>query len=223
MESSNSNSEEKELQHMQLVVRKLHQKSMEIFKGLESHLKTLYPISGFFVTHKRLFEATFHTLFGEEHQNFRKKMFYNLDQLQLQFERENFHEVNAKTCLEVLRTQFKDCFFASKGVTTSDYLNRLIQEDFKEYTGYEPKTYITNLLKYLDILAKRIDKRVLQYGELRMKESEVKAIKETEKLLNEAIPHEHEIEKNFKLQSKDVQINPVQAVDTNLVGTESVG
>ncbi|GJR55628.1 hypothetical protein Tco_1406149 [Tanacetum coccineum] len=191
MESSNSNSEEKELQHMQLVVRKLHQKSMDIFKELESHLKTLYPISGFFVTHKRLFEATFLTLFGEELQNFRKKMFHNLDQLRLQFERENFHEVNAKTCLEVLQTQFKDIFFASKG--------------------------------YLDILAKRIDKRVLQYGELRMKESEVKAIKETEKLLNEAIPHEHEIKKNFKLQSKDVQINPVQAVGTNLVGTESSG
>ncbi|GJY54697.1 hypothetical protein Tco_0446361 [Tanacetum coccineum] len=53
--------------------------------------------------------------------------------------------------------------------------------------------------------------------------SEVKAIKETEKLLNKAIPHEHEIEKSFKLQSKDVQINPVQAVDANLVVTKSSG
>ncbi|GKF65953.1 hypothetical protein Tco_0192470 [Tanacetum coccineum] len=46
---------------------------------------------------------------------------------------------------------------------------------------------------------------------------------ETEKPLNEAIPHEHEIEKSFKMQSKDVQINPVHAVDANLVVTESSG
>ncbi|GJR66949.1 hypothetical protein Tco_0013014 [Tanacetum coccineum] len=36
--------------------------------------------------------------------------------------------------------------------------------------------------------------------------NEVKEIKETDKPLNEAIPHKHEIEKSFKLQSKDVQI-----------------
>nr|GEU32045.1 retrovirus-related Pol polyprotein from transposon TNT 1-94 [Tanacetum cinerariifolium] len=138
-------------------------------------------------------------------------MFHNFDQFMWQFERENFHEVNAKTCLEVLRTQFKE-FFASKRVTSSDYLNRLNQENFKDYTGCEPETYRSNLLKCLDILAKCIDKRVLKYGELQMKESEVKAIKKTEKLLNEAIPHEHEIEKSFRLQPKDAQINPIQVM-----------
>ncbi|GKG19898.1 hypothetical protein Tco_0376997, partial [Tanacetum coccineum] len=39
--------------------------------------------------------------------------------------------------------------------------------------------------------------------------------------MNEAIPHEHEIVKSFKLQSKDAQINLVQAVDANLVVTKS--
>nr|GEW01631.1 hypothetical protein [Tanacetum cinerariifolium] len=42
---------------------------------------------------------------GKEHQTFRLKMFHNLDQLRLQLERENLHEVNAKTCLEALRTR----------------------------------------------------------------------------------------------------------------------
>ncbi|GJX12253.1 hypothetical protein Tco_0202112 [Tanacetum coccineum] len=131
-------------------------------------------------------------------------MFHNLDQFRLQFERDHFHEVNAKNCLEVLRTQFKE-FFASKGVTSSDYLNRLNQENFKDYTGSEPETY------------------------------RIKAIKETKKLMNEAIPHEHEIQKSFKVQSKDVQINLVQmqmqeekvdigkALDVGLVVTESSG
>ncbi|GKA42624.1 hypothetical protein Tco_0735284 [Tanacetum coccineum] len=44
-----------------------------------------------------------------------------------------------------------------------------------------------------------------------------------EKPLNEAIHHEHEIEKSFKLQSKDVQINSVQVMDANLVITKSGG
>ncbi|GJR89223.1 hypothetical protein Tco_0213234 [Tanacetum coccineum] len=56
-----------------------------------------------------------------------------------------------------------------------------------------------------------------------MKDCEIKTIKETEKPLNEAIPHEHKIEKSFKLQSKDVQINPVQAGDANMVATKRRG
>nr|GEW42177.1 hypothetical protein [Tanacetum cinerariifolium] len=114
-------------------------------------------------------------------------------------------------------------FFASEGVTSLDYVDLLWQEEFKDYTGCEPEPYKSELLKYLDILDKFIDKRVLKYDELRMKECEVRTIKETEKPLNVAIPHEYKIEKSFKLQEKDVQINPVQAVDAKLVVMESCG
>nr|GEW85881.1 hypothetical protein [Tanacetum cinerariifolium] len=149
-------------------------------------------------------------------------MFHNLDKLQLQFEKDNLHAVYAKTCIELLQTQFKE-FFTSEGVTSLDYVDRLWQEDFKDYTGCEPEPYKSELLKYLDILDKFIDKRVLEYDELRMKECEVRKIKETKKPLNKAIPHEHKIEKSFKLQEKDVQINLVQAVDAKLVVMENNG
>ncbi|GJV49826.1 hypothetical protein Tco_1440038 [Tanacetum coccineum] len=89
--------------------------------------------------------------------------------------------------------------------TTARTTTGCYKEDFKDYTACEPEPYRSDLLKYLDTLDKFIDKR------------------ETEKPLNEAIPHEHEIEKSFKMQSKDVQINPVHAVDANLVVTESSG
>nr|GEU54948.1 hypothetical protein [Tanacetum cinerariifolium] len=89
--------------------------------------------------------------------------------------------------------------------------------------GCKLETYRSNLLKYLDILAKCIDKRVYKYYEILVKEREVKQIKDTRKLLNKTISHEHEIDKSFKLQSKDVQINPVQAVNANLVVIESSG
>ncbi|GJX18034.1 hypothetical protein Tco_0218866 [Tanacetum coccineum] len=90
-------------------------------------------------------------------------MFHNLDQLRLQLERENLYEVNAKTCLEVLRTQFKE-FFASKGVNSSDHLNQGWQQDFEEYTLCKPDTYRSDLLRNLDILETAIRRAVITYG-----------------------------------------------------------
>ncbi|GJV99659.1 hypothetical protein Tco_1554911 [Tanacetum coccineum] len=74
--------------------------------------------------------SLFRSFFGEEHQTFKLKMFHNLDQLRLQLERENLHGVNAKTCLQALRTQFKE-FLASKGVNATDLLNQGWQQDFE--------------------------------------------------------------------------------------------
>ncbi|GJV70430.1 hypothetical protein Tco_1490425 [Tanacetum coccineum] len=139
-------------------------------------------------------KPAFRTFLGEEHPTFRLKMFYNLDQLRLQFERENLHEVNAKNCLEVLGTQFEE-FFASQRVNSSDHLHQCLQQDFKDYMYCKPETYKCDELKSLDILEDFIDKSVIKYGELWMKENE----------------------------SKDVQTNPVQAVDDNLVVMESSG
>ncbi|GJU88807.1 hypothetical protein Tco_1301230 [Tanacetum coccineum] len=193
---------------------------MTWFEQLEIHLSDLYHNN---LSHDvDAFKPAFRAFFGEEHQTFRLKMFHNLDQLRIQFERENLHEVNAKNCLDVLRTQFKE-FFASKGVNSSDHLHQCWQQDFEDYTYYEPNTYRRALLKNLDILEDFIDKSVIKCGELQMKENEVNALKKTGKQLNAEILHEHELEKSFKLQSKDVQINPVQAVDASLVVTESSG
>ncbi|GKD34232.1 hypothetical protein Tco_1249741, partial [Tanacetum coccineum] len=59
------------------------------------------------------------------------------------------------------------------------------QKNFKDSTGWEPKTYKRILLWYLDELDKLIDDRVLKYGKLQMKEKEFQAIKEIEKWLKE--------------------------------------
>ncbi|GKE75489.1 hypothetical protein Tco_1537530, partial [Tanacetum coccineum] len=44
MESSNSNSQERELLQVQLAERQMHSNGMAWFKGIESHLRTLYQI-----------------------------------------------------------------------------------------------------------------------------------------------------------------------------------
>ncbi|GKF62436.1 hypothetical protein Tco_0182490, partial [Tanacetum coccineum] len=73
-------------------------------------------------------------------------MFHNLDLLRLQLERENLHGVNAKTCLQALRTQFKE-FLASKGVNATDLLNQGWQQDFEDFTRCEPSAYRRSLIE----------------------------------------------------------------------------
>ncbi|GJV88083.1 hypothetical protein Tco_1532021 [Tanacetum coccineum] len=91
MESLNSNSQEREreLQLTQLVVQQLHSLRMTRFEELELHLRDLYLNNSSHVVDS--FKPAFRTFLW------------------------NLLEVNAKTCLEVFRTQFKE-FFASKGI-----------------------------------------------------------------------------------------------------------
>ncbi|GJY15072.1 hypothetical protein Tco_0385494 [Tanacetum coccineum] len=160
------------------------------FEQLETHLSDLY--------HNRFsrvvdaFKPAFLAFFGAGHQTFKLKMFHNLDQLKLQFERENLHEVHAKTCLEVLRLQFKE-FFASPALNSLDHLSQCWQDDFNMYMYCDPETYTRDLLNYLDIIVDLLHQSVLHYV-------------------------------NYGcMKSKDVKINPVQAVNADLVVTESGG
>ncbi|GKF39770.1 hypothetical protein Tco_0119831, partial [Tanacetum coccineum] len=99
-------------------------------------------------------------------------MFHNLDQLRLQHERENLHGVNAKTCLQALRTQFKE-FLASKGVNATDLLNQGWQQDFEDFTRCEPSAYKRELLENLDTLEAVIHKAVITYGRLQLLSQDV--------------------------------------------------
>ncbi|GJW84950.1 hypothetical protein Tco_0158095 [Tanacetum coccineum] len=147
MESLNLNSKERELQLTQRLIKQRHSNCMSWFVQLETHLRDLYLNSSSHAVDA--FKPAFRTFFGEEHQTFRLKMFHNMDRLRLQLERENLLEVNLRSCLAALRTQFKE-FFASKGVNSSDHLNQCWQQDFKEYTLCKPNTYMRDLLETLD-------------------------------------------------------------------------
>ncbi|GKA95071.1 hypothetical protein Tco_0817109 [Tanacetum coccineum] len=72
MESSSSNSEERELQQMLLEEKQLHSKCMASFKELKSHLGNLPMFSE--VKNTRPFEIAFRILFRKDHQTFREKI-----------------------------------------------------------------------------------------------------------------------------------------------------
>ncbi|GJT25610.1 hypothetical protein Tco_0895547 [Tanacetum coccineum] len=218
MESSNSNSKERELQLTQRLAKQRHSICMTWFEQLETHLHDLYLLNSPYAVDA--FKPAFRSFFGEEHQTFKLKMFHNLDQLRLQLERENLHGVNAKTCLQALRTQFKE-FLASKGVNTTDLLNQGWQQDFEDFTRCEPSAYKRELLENLDTLEAVIHRVVNTYGVLRMKENEVNPLKENGSQLHDEILHEHQIKSSVKMQSQDIQINPVQAMDDSLIVSKS--
>ncbi|GJY74733.1 hypothetical protein Tco_0479164, partial [Tanacetum coccineum] len=218
MESSNSNSKERELQLTQRLAKQRHSNCMTWFEQLETHLHDLYLLNSPYAVDA--FKPAFRSFFGEEHQTFKLKMFHNLDQLRLQLERENLHGVNAKTCLQALRTQFKE-FLASKGVNATDLLNQGWQQDFEDFTRCEPSAYRRELLENLDTLEAVIHRVVNTYGVLRMKENELNALKENGSQLHDEILHEHQIKSSVKMQSQDIQINPVQAMDDSLIVSKS--
>ncbi|GJW28665.1 hypothetical protein Tco_0045540, partial [Tanacetum coccineum] len=99
--------------------------------------------------------------------------------------------------------------------------NILLQGDFEDYTSCEPGAYRRELLENLDTLEVVIHRVVNTYGILRMKENDVNALKENRSQLHDEILHGHQITKSVKMQSFDIQINPVQAMDDSLIVSKS--
>ncbi|GJX10919.1 hypothetical protein Tco_0200778 [Tanacetum coccineum] len=214
MESSNSNLKERELQLTQRLAKQRHSNCMTWFEQLETHLHDLYLLNSPYAVDA--FKPAFRSFFGEEHQTFKLKMFHNLDQLRLQLERENLHGVNAKTCLQALRTQFKE-FLASKGVNATDLLNQGWQQDFEDFTRYLSCNLVSTDVSYSEP-GYRLKGRgfgvlhsvVNAYGVLAERKMKLNALKENGNDIKG---------KRGKRPPTDMR----EAVDAGLVVTESSG
>ncbi|GJZ73853.1 hypothetical protein Tco_0637999, partial [Tanacetum coccineum] len=127
--------------------------------------------------------------FGDNRDTFRKKLSYNIDNLQRQIEKEYLHEDESRKCFTVLKTQF-ETFFTSKHVDSSNredqVEDRILKESFQKYTGKELQTFRCELIYYMDALKMLIGKRALHESKWQMKKREVHAIKEIEKRLNKS-------------------------------------
>ncbi|GJX97615.1 hypothetical protein Tco_0353413 [Tanacetum coccineum] len=240
MESSNSNSKERELQLTQRLAKQRHSICMTWFEQLETHLHDLYLLNSPYAVDA--FKPAFCSFFGDEHQTFKLKMFHNLDQLRLQLERENLHGVNAKTCLQALRTQFKG-FLASKGVNATDLLNQGWQQDFEDFTRCEPSAYRRDLLENLDTLEAVIHRAVITFGRLQLQsqDAQINPVQAVDDSLNVSKSSWIESENNNALstsvnetqlqqheslvtESTTLEVNlntDVKALDAGLVITES--
>ncbi|GJT98982.1 hypothetical protein Tco_1094500 [Tanacetum coccineum] len=110
MESSNSNSKERELQLTQRLSKQRHSICMTWFEQLETHLHDLYLLNSPYAVDA--FKPAFRSFFGDEHQTFKLKMFHNL-------------ESNTVSGIS----------FASKGVNATDLLNQGLDNKTSKTSG----------------------------------------------------------------------------------------
>ncbi|GJZ86642.1 hypothetical protein Tco_0658252, partial [Tanacetum coccineum] len=100
---------------IQLEERKLLQKCLAWFKQLKTRLEFLQQTN-------RRYEIAFQIFFQEEYEPFRMKMYHNVNQLQWQLESKYLHLSYPKSCLDALRTPFKNFFYSKEGIEMDDNL-----------------------------------------------------------------------------------------------------
>ncbi|GJS64622.1 hypothetical protein Tco_0679186 [Tanacetum coccineum] len=142
-------------------------------------------------------ERVFRAFFGDEFYSFSKMFVYNMDQLEKQLEKEDFHECISKTCLAVLKKQFETFLYRQPPDDSFEYSTDYgrdvsIYLVFREYT-HDDVGFVQNIiLYYLDGIEERIDARAHHEKELMIKERDAKEGWEHEKRLNEFEMHKQD-------------------------------
>ena len=116
MESSCSNSQEKEFLQPQKLFNNVEKSCIECFQQLHSHLSVLLEGTGF----KMGFERAFATLFGQDAETFTDTMILNLDQLQQQLDQGETSKCGSIAALSVINKQLQ-VFIDSKLNMDYDY------------------------------------------------------------------------------------------------------
>ncbi|GJW02981.1 hypothetical protein Tco_1561837 [Tanacetum coccineum] len=147
MESLFSNSEERESQQLQERQRQTKEACIGYFESIKKHSTSLQNLRFTCTGTEVGFKRPFQIYFGEEHDTFRQKLFYNMNQLQVQPDKEDLHEYSL------------------------DHDSQDLKKSFKYYTGKEPQTYKRELIYYMDGLKMQIDKTTLHDSEWQMKET----------------------------------------------------
>ncbi|GJV10915.1 hypothetical protein Tco_1352456 [Tanacetum coccineum] len=173
MESSFSNSDERDLQQLQERMTKTRKDCSIYFELIKKHLKYLLTIRWNGWGAEAGFNRAIQRYFGEKRDNF--NLSYNIDNLQRQIEKEYLHEGESRKHFTVLRTQY-ETFFASKQVDSPYHKyqvkDQVLKESLKKYTGKELQTYRRELIYYMDALEMNIGRRALNEKKFFHKENE---------------------------------------------------
>ncbi|GKC85912.1 hypothetical protein Tco_1141629 [Tanacetum coccineum] len=125
MESSFSNSDERDLQQLQERMTKTRKDCSIYFELIKKHLKYLLTIRWNGWGAEAGFNRAIQRYFGEKRNNF--NLSYNIDNLQRQIEKEYLHEGESRKHFTVLRTQY-ETFFASKQVRVIKEIEKWLNE-----------------------------------------------------------------------------------------------
>ncbi|GJZ50920.1 hypothetical protein Tco_0605435 [Tanacetum coccineum] len=165
MESSFSNTADRELQQLQERMTKTRKNCSIYFELINKHSKYLLNIRWFACTRiEDGFKLPIQRYFGDNHDTLIKKLSYNIDNLQRQLKNEYLQECESMTCFKVLRAQF-ETFFTSKHVESSERDDQVLKQRFQEYTSKELQYFRRELLYYMESLEMNIGRRALHESE----------------------------------------------------------
>ncbi|GJU24352.1 hypothetical protein Tco_1162973 [Tanacetum coccineum] len=191
--SSCLKSEEQAIQQMQ---DKEKESCMVFFRLLYSHLKVLSNNDLKATRTEEGYKRAFATLFDQDVQTFTGIMFFNVDQLKRQLNKEAFQENGSMAAFRVLKTQFH-LFINTR--FSSDYDGEMISNYFLEYTRIEVQQFHDTLIQHMESVKKSIEERALHK-------------REYDSMVNER-----------QLQTKEGKVDTCKAFDVSLVITESSG
>ncbi|GJX16130.1 hypothetical protein Tco_0216962 [Tanacetum coccineum] len=122
--SSCSDSEEQEMQRMQMQAKILKENSLNEFNALKTTTQRLKRNT---FPNCPLFQRAFSSLFSNDIRTFKFELFHNMNNLEKQLNKETLHEKDSKSDISVVKVQF-DKFLYLEELKPSNYDDRHIQE-----------------------------------------------------------------------------------------------
>ena len=167
MESTCSNSQEKDFHQPLKLPDNAKESCIECFRLLHSHLKVLFEQPGYLGGYHRAFA----TLFGQDVEAFTVKMILHLDQLQQQLDKGEFSEGRSMAALCVINNQLQ-VFINSRFTDEYDHESQTTKKCFANYTGIEVDVFRVTLLQLMGNVKEYIEERAQHK---RMYDDKVKA------------------------------------------------
>nr|GEU71231.1 hypothetical protein [Tanacetum cinerariifolium] len=193
MESLNSNSQERELHHLQQMQDKAKKSCMTSFRLFHSHLKVISINDLKRPGSEGGYERAFASLFVQDVQTFIGTMLLNLDQLEKQLDKEEFQEYSSMAAFWMINKQFQmfiDLQF------TWDYNRQITEKYFAEYTEIKVKQFRETLLQRMGNVKKSVAKITCHKRQ-----------------------YDNRMNKR-QMQSKEGKVDSSKALDASLVVTE---
>lgn len=152
--TSDSIRSDSELHQPQKLLDNAEESSIECFRLLHSHIKSLFEQSCYSVGYRRAFV----TLFGHDIESFIVTMTLYLDQLQQQMDRADFSESYCTASYGVILKQLQ-AFINSRFTMEYDYDSQMTSKRFANHTGFEVDAFRDTLLQLTGNVKKFIEAR----------------------------------------------------------------
>ncbi|GKA50509.1 hypothetical protein Tco_0743582 [Tanacetum coccineum] len=195
VKESSMNSETKDVHAIKYKMSKAKDRCMTYFRSLYSHLQILSKedLKGTRIEHG--FKRAFMSLFGQEDDTF-TSMFFNVDQLQKQLEKDELQEDVSMAAFWVVNRQFQK-FINSQ--FSLDYDSQMTNDYFAEYTRIEVKHFRDTLIQHMNNVKKSVAERTHHQRQ-----------------------YDRRVNKR-QMQTQESKVDMGKALDADLVVTESSG